>query len=365
MKFSRVGIVGAGTMGSGIATTLAQNGVEVRLMDMTDAAVERGIAAANSFYAKAVEKGKLGEGDAKAASARLSGHAGLDDAADCDLVIEAVFEEMSVKEQVFGKLNSVVAADAVLATNTSALRVSELAETVDNPGRFLGLHYFNPAAINPIVEVVRGDRTDPAVFDRCLSFCKETSKKPIACKDSYGFAINRFFIPYGNEAVRLLDEGVGTTAQIDRVAQECMGIAAGPFVVMNLVKPKIMYHAQQHLAPHGSFYTLAKTLAERGDTDYSFEIGEDASGSAQADAAIADRLRAATFLPVLQELDEDVASAPDIDMGAGLALRFGKAPCALMDELGRGEVERILKTVTDTYGTKLPDSLARVGHLVS
>ena len=196
-----------------------------------------------------------------------------------------------------------------------------------------------------------------------MEFCRATSKKPIACKDSFGFAINRFFVPYGNEAVRLLDEGVGTAAQIDRVAQECMEVAAGPFMVMNLVKPKIMFHAQRNLGPHGDFYSIAKTLAERGDSDYSFEIGDDASGSPESDAIIADRLRAASFFPVLQSVDEDVATAADIDMGAGLALRFGKAPCSLMDELGKDEVKRILGCVTDHYDHEMPASAEKVGSL--
>jgi len=363
MTFSKVGIIGAGTMGSGIATTLGQQGVACVLMDTTDAAVERGMGAAKKFYDRAAEKGKMTQEAADAAYGNIEGSSDIASMAGCDLIIEAIFEELGVKQELFGRLNPHLSDDTVVATNTSALRVSELAESVDNPSRFLGLHYFNPAAINPIVEVVKGDKTDDAIFDRAVQFIRDTSKKPIPCKDSYGFAINRFFVPYGNEAVRLLDEGVGTPAQIDRVAQECMGVAAGPFLVMNLVKPKIMFHAQRNLGPHGAFYALAASLAEKGDSDYEFEIGEDASGSAESDAVIADRLRAAAFFPVLQSLDEGVASAGDIDMGAGLALRFGKAPCELMDELGQDETARIVGLVTDAYGHGTPASLGNVGSL--
>jgi len=363
MEFSKVGIIGAGTMGSGIATSLAQQGVAVCLVDTTAEAVERGKGAAKKFYDRAAEKGKMSAEDAASCYGRISGATDLSALSDCDLIIEAIFEEQSVKEDLFTRLNPHLKPETVVATNTSALQVSDLAEAVDDPTRFLGLHYFNPAAINPIVEVVKGAKTDQAIYDRALEFCRQTAKKPIACKDSFGFAINRFFVPYSNEAVRLLDEGVGTTAQIDRVARECMGIAAGPFLVANLVKPKIMFHAQRNLGPHGAFYTLAKTLAEKGDSDYEFEIGEDASGDAAADKVIADRLMAATFFPVLQELDEGVASAADIDMGAGLALRFGKAPCELMDQLGKEEVTRIVSYVTETYGHPMPASIDRVGSL--
>lgn len=363
MSFSKIGIIGAGTMGSGIATSLGQQGVTTVLADMTEEAVGRGLAAAKKFYDRAAEKGKMSEADAAGAYGKLFGTTDLAELGDCDLIIEAVFEEFGVKADLFGKLNPHLKPETVVATNTSALRVSELAETVEDPTRFLGLHYFNPAAINPIVEVVKGERTDDAIFERCVQFVSDTAKRPIPCKDSYGFAINRFFVPYGNEAVRLMDEGVGTPAQIDRVAQECMGVAAGPFVVMNLVKPKIMFHAQRNLGPHGAFYGIAQSLAEKGDSDYTFEIGEDATGSTEADATIADRLRAAAFFPVLQSLDEDVASAADIDMGAGLALRFGKAPCELMDSLGRDEVARIVSYVTETYGHAMPASLDKVGSL--
>jgi 3-hydroxybutyryl-CoA dehydrogenase len=352
-------------MGSGIATSLAGVGVSVKLVDTTQAALDRGLGAVKKFYDRAAEKGKISQEEADATIARVSGDTDMGGLADCDLVIEAIFEEFSVKETLYKKLNDVLPDSAVLATNTSALKVSELAEAYKDPSRFLGLHYFNPAAINPIVEVVRGEKTDPDLFDKAMEFCQATKKKPIACKDHYGFAINRFFVPYGNEATRLMDQGIGTTAQIDRVARECLEVAAGPFMVMNLVKPKIMYHAQNNLKPHGAFYAIADSLAEKGDSDYEFEIGEDATGDAANDQPIADWLRAAVFFPILQELDEDVASAADIDMGAALALRFGKEPCRLMDELGREEVTRIVSLITDTYGHPLPDSIARVGSLRS
>ena len=363
MSFSKIGIIGAGTMGSGIAATLGQQGVTAVLTDVSDEAVRRGLDAAKAFYGRAAEKGKMSAADAADARGRLSGATDLAALAECDLIIEAVFEEFGVKAALFARLNPHLKPATVVATNTSALRISELAETVDGPSRFLGLHYFNPAAVNPIVEVVKGDKTDDALFERCVRFIRDTAKTPIPCRDSYGFAINRFFVPYGNEAVRLMDEGVGTAAQIDRVARDCLGVAAGPFVVMNLVKPRIMFQAQRNLGPHGAFYAIAPSLADRGDSDYVFEIAEDASGGMESDAVIADRLRAATFFPVLQEIDETIATAADIDRGAGLALRFGKPPCELMDSLGRDEVRRIVSHVTDTYGHAMPASLDKVGSL--
>lgn len=365
MSFQMVGVIGAGTMGSGIATSLAQQGVSVRLVDSSDEVVARGKAAANKFYSRAVEKGKLSAEDAEAMLGRIATSTELSSLEGCDLIIEAIFEEQSVKETLFAQLNPFLSADTVVATNTSALQVSDLAKAIDDPTRFLGLHYFNPAAINPIVEVVKGEQTDTALYEKALQFCRDTAKTPIACKDRFGFAINRFFVPYANEAIRLLDEGLGTTAQIDRVAKDVLGVAAGPFVVMNLVKPKIMFHAQRNLGPHGPFYGLAASLAEKGDTDYEFDVGADDAGEASADKIIADRLMAGVFFPILQEIDEEVATPADIDLGAALALRFGKEPCALMDSLGKEEVSRIVGLITETYGHTAPASLERVGTLRS
>ncbi|WP_420548238.1 3-hydroxyacyl-CoA dehydrogenase family protein [Curvivirga sp.] len=363
MSFTKVGIVGAGTMGSGIATNLAQQGVAVVLVDTAQEGVDRGVAAVNKFFSRAAEKGKISDADVEKAMSLVEGTTDLAKCGECDLVIEAIFEEFSVKEELFKKLNDIMPDDAVIATNTSCLRVSDLQKTVKNPSNFLGLHYFNPAAINPIVEVVKGEGTDDAVFARCLEFCKNTAKKPIACSDNFGFAINRFFVPYANEAVRMLDEGIASAKQLDRVAQECMEVAAGPMMVTNLVKSSVMYHAQTNLAPHGAFYTVAESLKDKGPKGEDYAIDDADEGKPENDGVVADRLRAAAFFPVLQALDENVATAGEIDMGAGLALRFGKAPCELMDSLGKEEVTRILTPIIDQYGHTMPSSINKVGSL--
>ena len=364
MKFKTVAIIGAGTMGSGIATNIAQHGIDVRIIDISNTAVENSIETVGKFYEKNAEKGRISKEDAAAAKARLSGGTDFELAGSAELVIEAVFERYDIKEELFDRLNSIVSDDTVIATNTSCLTVSGLAEAVKNPTRFLGLHYFNPAAINPIVEIVRGDRTAQDIIDRSVEFCQATSKKPILCKDSYGFALNRFFCPYSTEAVRLLEEKIGTPAQIDQVAQTVLGIAAGPFLVMNLVGMQTMAHAAANLEPHGPFYAPSAKVKEMGESNGQWDIGEAPAPDADADAIIADRLWGATFLPILQELDEAVATPADIDMGAALALRFGKAPCTTMDEMGRDEVARIINHYCETYAIKEPNSLSKVGTLI-
>lgn len=365
MNISTLAIVGAGTMGTGIAINAAQNGLSVTLMDTAAEAVARARGRAGDVFGRFVDKGRMSRADADAALARIVAGSGLDGAAGADLVIEAVFESFDIKAELYGRLSPIVRPDAVVATNTSALRVSDLARHVANPQRFLGLHYFSPAEINPVCEVVKGAETSDATFAAAQAFLKATRRVAIPCRDSYGFAVNRFFCPYTNEAGRLVDEGFAT-AEIDRVACDAVGAAAGPFLVMNLIKPRINLNAIRNLGALGAFYAPAAAMVRVGDAGESWTIDEAADRKdAARDRTIADRLLGGTFLPVLQELDEGVAEPKAIDTGAGLALKFGKAPCALMDALGRTEVERLIAPLAAKYGVAVPASLARVGGLVA
>ncbi|MBL23305.1 MAG: hypothetical protein CMM48_05350 [Rhodospirillaceae bacterium] len=365
MSFERVGIIGAGTMGSGIATNIAQHGIAANLVDISTENLHRAIASAEKFYARNVEKGRMTPEDADSARNRLSAGTDFKALGECDLVIEAVFERFDVKTELYAKIAPMLAEGVVLGTNTSCLKVNALAGGVAEPTNFLGIHYFNPPAISPIVEVVKGDATSPSVVDRIVEFCGKTNKKPVLCRGSSGFALNRFFCPYANEAARLYDEGLGTAAEIDRVASDVLGAAAGPFVVMNLVGMQVMAHAQDNLVELGAFYKPAASVSEKGATGDTWLIEPPASEpDHDRDRVIADRLMGAIFLPVLQELDEAVASPADIDMGAQLALKFGKPPCALMDELGSEEVARVVGPLSELYDAPMPVALERVGKLL-
>jgi 3-hydroxyacyl-CoA dehydrogenase len=363
MTIAKIGILGAGTMGGGIAINAAQHGIEVVLVDVNAESLAAARAAARKFYARAREKGRLSEAEAAAAEARIATAGEMTAFAGVDLVLEAVFEDFDLKARLFAEMRGALTPGTLVATNTSCLRVSDLAEHVGEPELFLGMHYFSPAQVNPLVEVVRGPKTAEAVVERVLAFCRATAKKPLLCRDNYGFAVNRFFCPYTNEASRLVDEGLGTPAQIDRVAQEDLKVAAGPFFVQNIIKPRINLHAIRNLAPLGPFYAPAALLTRLGEAGESFEIGAQPAADPAADKRIAERLMAATFLPVLESLDEEVASPADIDMGAEVALKFGRPPCKLMDELGRAEVERLVAPLCASYGHALPKSIARVGRL--
>ncbi|MEO1192369.1 MAG: 3-hydroxyacyl-CoA dehydrogenase family protein [Pseudomonadota bacterium] len=362
MAIEKLGLLGAGTMGSGIAIASAQAGLEVILADNSEAQLDRALDTAKTFYDRAVQKGRMEAEAAEAALGRITGSQDMAALAESDLCVEAVFEDFDLKAKIFAQLSELLPDDSLVATNTSCLRVSDLAAHVRNPERFLGLHYFSPAQINPLVEVVRGEATSQATYDAALTFVEATGKKPLACRDSFGFAVNRFFCPYTNEASRLVGEGSATTAQVDRVAREALGVAAGPFLVQNIIKPRINLNAIRNLGPLGAFYQPAPYLITIGDADGSFDIDEDESGFEGKDALIADRLRGATFLPILEELSEEVASPADIDMGAATALRFSP-PCQMMDALGRAEVERVIAPLCEAYKVPLPASIEQVGSL--
>jgi 3-hydroxybutyryl-CoA dehydrogenase len=360
-----VGIVGAGTMGSGIATAVAAHGGTVLLFDQAEVQVRAATAAVESFVARQVEKGRMTREEADAARRRLRPAASLADLAPCDLVIEAVFEDFDLKARLFEELSGLLSAETLLATNTSCLRVDDLAAHVVVPERFLGLHFFSPAAVNPVVEVVRGRATAASAVERAQAFCVAISKRPINCRDSYGFAINRFFCPYTNEAVRLLDEGLADAATIDRAAEAAFGVAMGPFAVQNIIKPRINLHAIQNLAPLGAFYAPAAGLVAQGSTDRPWPIEGEPPPAEAVPPQLVDRLRAAVFIAVLELLDEAVAAPADIDDGARLALRFARPPCALMDELGGAPVAALIQPLLARHDRPAPRSLALVGSLLA
>ena len=200
-----------------------------------------------------------------------------------------------------------------------------------------------------------------ALSRRCYIFAVKPTKGPC-----HAGIVAGLHSTYANEAARIFDEGLATAAEIDRVARDVLGAAAGPFVVMNLVGMQVMLHAQDNLTKLGAFYTPADSVVNKGTHDEAWSIDPlNLEPDEARDQKIADRLLGATFLPVLQELDEEVAIPADIDMGAALALKFGKPPCALMDTLGREAVERVISPLASRYDAGIPETLERVGFLMA
>lgn len=341
-----IAIIGSGTMGGGIAVSALNGGIKTVLIDTSDAALERAHARVQKFFDRQVTKERLTAQEAKTALSCLRISTDFSDASDADLVIEAVFEDLETKKSVFSQLEQVVSRTCHLATNTSALKVSEIASALVHSDRLCGLHYFSPAEVNPVVEVVRSGLTNESTVAAALAFLQSCRKIPIECKDQSGFALNRFFCPYTNEAARCIDDGLGSPAQIDEVAKQVFGVPIGPFFVMNIVKPRINLAAVRNLSHLGLFYAPAKSLNAVGDANESWEISDKPSTlDAKDRQTVADRLQGAIFFAVKQELDEGVATAEAIDLGACRAFAFAKGPVEMMQTLGKDTVNKMIASV--------------------
>jgi 3-hydroxybutyryl-CoA dehydrogenase len=242
-----VGVVGLGAMGSGIAQLAVEAGFDTIGHEVEhsrgDAARER-IA---HFLKRKVEKGQLDQAACDAAVGRLRLTTELGELAGCDIVIEAAFEDLGVKHELFRRLEQVVADDAMLATNTSALSVTQIAAVLDRPERALGMHFFNPAPLMPLVEIVRAERTAADVFDAAFAFGGALGKTPIRCTDTPGFVVNRVLIPLLNDCVRVLDETGVTPADLDAGLHLGAGWPMGPCALLDLVGADVHVHASEAL----------------------------------------------------------------------------------------------------------------------
>jgi 3-hydroxybutyryl-CoA dehydrogenase len=225
----KVGVIGAGTMGSQIGLVFADGGFETFLYDLTAKRLDWGMKNIENLMEKQVAKGKRQEGDRQAARARIRTTLSLKDLADADLVVEAVFEDMRAKREIFGELDRICAPHTILATNTSTLSVTEIAATTHRPSQCIGTHFLIPAALTPLVEVSRGIETSDETLDAIRKMLKACGKDTVTFTDAPAFVINRLYIPLLNEAFFLLQEGVGTAEEIDKACERGLGFPVGPF----------------------------------------------------------------------------------------------------------------------------------------
>ena len=246
-EIETVGVVGLGTMGAGIAQIALLAGNEVVGREVNDELNERARGRIEHFLGRAVEKGKLPAADRDAALARLRTTTEVGELAGCDLVIEAIVEELEVKRQLFAELDRVCAPDAILATNTSALSVTQIAEAVERPERVIGMHFFNPAPLLPLVEIVRTERSDESVVDAAYAWAERAGKQPVRCNDTPGFIVNRVLIPLLNDCVRVLDEAGVSPEDLDKAMTNGAGWPMGPCALIDLIGVDIHVHASEAL----------------------------------------------------------------------------------------------------------------------
>jgi 3-hydroxybutyryl-CoA dehydrogenase len=246
-EIRKVGVVGLGAMGAGIAQLCVESGVDTVGREMTAELGQKARERIGHFLTRKVEKGQLDQGARDEAVSRLTLTTELDALADCDLVIEAIVEELEPKQELFAELDRICRSDAVLATNTSALSVTEIAAAARTPGRLVGMHFFNPAPLMPLVEIVRAELTDDGPFEAAFSFGERIGKTPIRCHDTPGFVVNRALLPLLNDCIRVLDEARVTPEDLDTGLKNGAGWPMGPCTLVDLVGIDVHVHASEAL----------------------------------------------------------------------------------------------------------------------
>ena len=352
-----VAIIGAGNMGSGIAQKSAQEQFNVQMVDREKQWVDRGEKIINDFLEEAIQRRIFKPEKVEEIKSRITGVVGTENVApDTDLVIEAVFEDFNIKKDVFNILDRVCGDKTILASNTSSLSVNELAKATGRPDKFVGLHFFYHPAKNRLIEIIPAETTSPESLAAVEQYCKTMGKVVIVCKDRPGFVVNRFFVPWLNEACHLVDEGVASIAQIDAVAEKAFNIGMGPFALMNLTGPSIALHATNYLAEQlncARYYgaeCLKQTIAESGMWD----IGEITECDDETSQIISERLLGQVFAVSAQIVQEEICSIEDVDRGAKVGLRWAEGPFEIANKIGIKDAKRMAEKYAELAKFELP-----------
>jgi enoyl-CoA hydratase/3-hydroxyacyl-CoA dehydrogenase len=358
-KISKIGVVGAGNMGSGIAQKIAQEGLEVVMVDTGDELVKRGMGNIERLLREGAERKIFRPDDIGRIMSRITGTTDLQVLADADLVIEAIFEDKGVKTELFKRLDGICMDKTILATNTSSFYVREFSEATSRPDRVIGLHYFYHPAKNRLLEVIPQEKTSSQTIDRALLAAKLHGKTAILVKDAPGFAVNRFFVPFLNEAARMLEEGLASIPTIEEGAKRAFRIGMGPFELMNVTGIPIAVHASATLGNElGPFYATARIMKSQMENKTNWDL----SGEVQEEkiAGVMDRLYGVCLGVAAALVDEGVATMEDTDRGAKVGLRWTLGPFEIMNRLGIEKTFILVEKVVDRYpGFRMPGLLTR------
>ncbi|MAK40526.1 MAG: 3-hydroxyacyl-CoA dehydrogenase [Euryarchaeota archaeon] len=356
-NIERVAIIGAGNMGSGIAQKSSQENFEVEMIDIEKKWVDNGLKTIDNFLEEAQERRIFSPSQVKSIKNRITGKVGTENiSSDVDLVIEAVFEDLSVKTNVFTTLDKVCNSDTILASNTSSLSINDLASHVARPDRFVGLHFFYHPAKNRLIEIIPAKETSPDTLSSVEQYCKMMGKVIIICKDRPGFVVNRFFVPWLTESCRLVEEGIGTPSQIDYVARETFQIGLGPFALMNLTGSPIALHSTEYLAKQLGVerFQAPNNLKEIVNDGNDWQVELDSDCDEKSANIIRERLLGQIFTVASQIVEEEICSLEDVDRGAKIGLRWSKGPFELANEFGIQESIRMAKNYCELSDLVLP-----------
>ncbi|MGA7923103.1 MAG: enoyl-CoA hydratase-related protein [Thermoplasmata archaeon] len=354
---SVIAVLGSGNMGNGIAQSCAQAGFTVRVRDVSDDMLARGRGLLEKTLEGGVKRRKLTPSQRDAILARVEFTTDLGRAvSEARVVIEAVFEDEAVKREVFQAIQPLVRPETWVATNTSSLSVARLAEGFPNPERFGGLHFFFPAAVNRLVEVIGGPSTSEVTLAGFESLSYRLRKVPIRVRDSPGFAVNRYFVPYLNEATRLAQEEVASFATIEQVGREAFGTTLGPFELMNVTGIPIAYHSETSLARGlGPAYAPTDALRRQFESGQPWDWASTTVDPSKFDA-VRDRFLGLVFGISTRLVEEGVASPEAVDRGAKVGLRWSQGPFARLSEAGLPEGVRLVEGYAKPMGGAFPVS---------
>ncbi|MBK9148734.1 MAG: NAD(P)-binding domain-containing protein [Flavobacteriales bacterium] len=362
----KIAVIGAGTMGSGIAQVAAQAGHHVVLCDARREAVDKALNGLRKTLDKLVEKGKLTKEQADGIQSRIAPASDLKELAGSGLVIEAIIEDLGIKKKLFGDLEGIVPEDAVLATNTSSLSVTAIAGGMKHPERMVGLHFFNPAPLLPLVEVVPGLVTDSELGARMNALMKAWGKVPVLCKDTPGFIVNRVARPFYGESIRIFEEGIADMPTIDAALKTYGGFRMGPFELMDLIGNDInftvtktvweAFHFDQRYKPSLTQQRQVESgrLGRKSGRGYYSYGTDDAIPSAHLDLllgnSIVERVLAMLINEAADALFWGIASAKDIDLAMTKGVNYPKGVLAWADEQGAAHWLGLLERLQAEYG---------------
>jgi len=358
-----IAVVGAGTMGAGIAESAALAGLSAVMVDIKEDALDRGRETIERDLSRRVTKGRLSEDDSREALGRVTATTSLEACADAPLVVEAVVEDMEIKRRVFADLEGVVGGDAVLATNTSSLSVAGIAAAADRPERVLGMHFFNPVPAMRLVEIVAGPSTDPSAVRRAEEISEELGKTPVRVSDTPGFIVNRVARPFYLEALRMVEAGE-EPGRID-AAMRSAGFRMGPLELADLIGHDVNLAVSESLFERYYYHPrfrpsyLQRSMVEagllgrksgRGFYDYGVEEQEQTGEMPEATEEVALRVISCIVNEAFLALSEGVATAEDIDEAMKLGANYPKGPFEWAEEVGAPTIVRVLDALRTTHG---------------
>ncbi|WEL17461.1 Enoyl-CoA hydratase / 3-hydroxyacyl-CoA dehydrogenase [Halorhabdus sp. SVX81] len=364
-EIDTIAVLGAGTMGHGIAEVAALAGYGVRLRDINEELVRDGYEQIDWSLEKMADREYITETEAEAARDRIDPVVPVEDAVtDADIVIEAVPEDRDIKADVYGEVDEYAPDQAIYATNTSSLSITDLSELTDRPAQFCGMHFFNPPVRMDLVEVIRGAHTDDGTLETVDALAEDLGKTPVRVrKDSPGFIVNRILIPMLNEAAWLVDDGVATIEEVDATATENLGLPMGAFELSDQIGNDVTLHILEYLQDVvGDAYEPAPMLEQAVDDDrlgrktdvgfYDYDNGGADYEDAAAREDVEHRLLAVMANETATLLDDDVATTDAIDQAMGLGAGFPEGPVALAEQAGLETLADVLDSAHEETGAE-------------